>query len=383
MSRRIIGWSLARFRCTFRPVNHDLPPTPSPSNARSGRCAIIGKPNVGKSTLLNTLLGQKLVIATPRPGTTRTRTLGLYVQDAPPTQIAFVDTPGFERPRNAVGKVLLDEVHEALNDVDVVLCVVDASEKRSRRGPMAGAPRGRMDEAFGGGRLQDDAPWMGGDCTPDSPKTQARAAVPQRGQERGQEAEQMIWQACARSQTPIVLALNKADVRRDKGFLLPLLKHYERQHAFSAMVPISARTGDGLDVLVDALRGHLPEGLAYDGDSLTDRSERFFAGERIREAVFFETQQEVPYGVAVQLDAFEVEGGLVRITATIVVDRDGHKGIVIGRAGERLKAIGTRARIDLEEMLERKVFLKLWVKVIDGWTRHPDKARALVHGDAS
>jgi GTP-binding protein Era len=296
---------------------------------RSGRCAIVGRPNVGKSSLLNRLLGQKLAIATPKPQTTRTCILGVYVQTDPPLQIAFVDTPGLHKPTNALGRSAVDEARGSVLEADVVLLMAHVGHSTA---------------------LHDVL---------------------------GQE-ERKILQVLAQDGRPVVLAINKVDRLKDKALLLPLIEQCATVHPFAAIVPISVRNGDNLEGLVREIGALLPEGLRYDASLLTDKPERFFAAELVREAVIRETRQEVPYAVAVVIDEFVEEAQLYRISATVVVAKDSHKGILIGKRGQQLKQIGILAREEIEKLLDRKVFLKLWVKVIEGWTDSPQQVRELV-----
>jgi GTPase len=314
------------------------PSNPSPASnrnagdARAGRCAIVGRPNVGKSTLLNTLLGQKLVITTPTPGTTRSSVLGVYASDAPPTQIAFVDTPGMGQGRTALGRVLSEQAKEGLAATDAVVLVTDVS------------PRLRRPDVH-----PQDGPVI--DLLNDY-------------------------------QGPLVLAINKVDRLGDKRLLLPLMEAYAKRRSFAAIVPLSARTGTGVDGLLAEIRQHLPEGRMYEDAFLTDRPERFFAAELVREAVLLHTRAEVPHGCTVWIEDWVDEGTLARIHATVVVEKPSHKKIVIGARGERMKAIGTHARQEMERMLGRKVFLQLWVKVVPGWTSDPGKVRRMLSEDA-
>lgn len=294
---------------------------------RSGRCAIVGRPNVGKSTLLNAILGQKLVIATPRPGTTRSCVLGVYATDDPPTQIAFVDTPGLERPKGALGHVLIDSAKQGLLDCDSIVLVTEA--------PKAGAVLGVH------------------------------------------EKDIAVLDALDASSAPVLLAINKVDKLKDKERLFAFIQAYQEKHSFQAIVPISATRGTNLDALLDEIRATLPQGLLYDPDFLTDRPERFFVSELIREAAMLNTRHEVPYGIACELDSYREDDGLTRIEGTLVVEKQSHKAIVIGRRGETIKKISTEAREQIEALLERKVYLRLWVKVVPGWTRDPVKARQL------
>lgn len=298
---------------------------------RSGRCAIVGRPNVGKSTLLNALLGQKLAITTAKPQTTRHRILGVYTSDEPPTQIAFIDTPGLHRPKNALGRALVEEAQGALADTEVVLWLLESPHDNSPVAPNLTAQDREVRELLKGG-----------------------------------------------SKTKLVLGLNKVDKLKDKAKLLPYLEFYQRELEPEAVVPISALKERGVKQLITELRKHLPEGLLYDDpDFLTDRPERFFVTELVREAVIRHTHEEVPYAVAVLIDSFEETGTLTRIQATIVVDRPNHKKIVVGSGGSMLKAIGTEARLEIEKLLERKVFLGLFVKVVENWTEDPASVRRL------
>jgi GTP-binding protein Era len=303
-----------------KPKNHAAAP-------RAGRCAIVGRPNVGKSTLLNALIGQKLVIATPRPGTTRSCVLGVYTSDDPPTQVAFVDTPGLERPRGALGRMLIDSARQGLVDCDSVVFVTEAPKDS---GPI-----------------------------------------------RIHEKDAMVLQALEASERPVILAINKVDRLKAKERLFAFIEAYQERRTFAAVVPISATRGTNLDALLREIRGTLPEGLLYDADFLTDRPERFFVSELVREAAMLNTRQEVPYGIACELDSYREENALLRIEGTLIVEKASHKAIVIGTQGETIKKISTEAREQIEAFLQRKVYLRLWVKVVPGWTRDPIKARQL------
>jgi len=308
--------------------SHEDPP------ARGGRCVIVGRPNVGKSTLLNALLGQKLAIATSKPQTTRHRLLGVYYQAEPPTQIALVDTPGLHRPQSALGRALVEEAQAALSDADGVLWVVEAPTD-ARATPVLSAPDREVRSALSG------------------------------------------------VTTPIVLAINKIDRLKDKSVLLGWLTFYQETLDPAAIVPISALREKGLAPLVGALREHLGEGLLYEPDFLTDRPERFFAAEMVREAVIRATREEVPHAVAVVVESFEDTERLTRIEATLVVEKPNQKKILIGAGGSMLKEIGSAARKDLEEFLQRKVYLGLFVKVVPGWTSDPRSVRELAMGDGT
>jgi len=303
-----------------KPENHAEAP-------RAGRCAIVGRPNVGKSTLLNALLGQKLVIATPKPGTTRSCVLGVYASDDPPTQVAFIDTPGLERPKGALGRVLIDSARQGLVDCDAVVFVTEA------------------------------------------PKDS--------GPTRVHEKDAAALQALETSNAPVILAINKVDRLKAKDRLFAFIEAYQERRAFAAVVPISATRGTNLDALLREIRETLPEGLLYDADFLTDRPERFFVSELVREAAMLNTRQEVPYGIACELESYQEDNALLRIEGTLIVEKASHKAIVIGTQGETIKKISTEAREQIEAFLQRKVYLRLWVKVVPGWTRDPIKARQL------
>ncbi len=287
----------------------ETPAPPAPQ--RCGLIAIVGRPNVGKSTLLNALVGQKISITSNKAQTTRHRITGVRTRGA--AQFVFVDTPGFQtRHGTTLSRTLNKTVMAALADVDLVLFVVEA---------------GRFDLA--------DAKVL--------------ALLP--------------------PDKPAVLVANKQDAVRRRTDLLPWLKQMQERHAFAEYVPMSATREADVERLLAILEPHLPEQpWFYDEDMLTDRSERFLAGEIVREKLFRLTGDELPYASTVVIDKFEEEGGLRRIGATIVVERDAHKGMVIGEGGERLKRIGSEARVELERLLGAKVFLELWVKVRSGWS---------------
>jgi GTP-binding protein Era len=276
----------------------------------SGQIAIVGRPNVGKSTLLNALVGEKLSIVSRRAQTTRHRIIGVLTRaDA---QYVFVDTPGFQtRHGNALNRVMNRGVRQALAEVDVVFLVVEA---------------GRFDER----------------------DRQVRRLVP--------------------ADRPLIIVVSKIDQLPDKTQLLPFLARLAGEGEFTAIVPVSATRGDQLEVLLAEARKHLPnEGLLFAEDDLTDRSERFLAAEYIREKVFRLIGDELPYAVAVEIERFVVDGGLRRISAAILVDREGHKPIVVGRGGEVVKRIATEARHDMERLFGGPVFLEVFVKLKSGW----------------
>ncbi len=304
----------------------------SPRDVRAGRVAIVGRPNAGKSTLLNALVGQKLAIVSPKPGTTRSVLLGVAdhtSEERERTQIAFLDTPGLEAPKSTLGRTLVEAAQGALEEVDAVLVLADA-EAAARAGALA-------------------------------------------------PADVRVLETARKSGKPIVLALNKVDRVRDKRTLLPLLEKLGRG-GIADVVPLSALRQDGIERLFAALRPHLGTALLYDDDTITDRSERFFCAELLREAILRNVQKEVPHGAAVRIDAWTEEGGLVRVAATIVLTKESHKGIVIGARGSMLKTIGQEARLEMERFLDRRVFLETFVRVEPGWTENASKVRALAMG---
>ncbi|HWA11931.1 MAG TPA: GTPase Era [Burkholderiales bacterium] len=284
---------------------------------RAGTIAIVGRPNVGKSTLLNRLVGMKLSITSRRPQTTRHRITGILTE--PDAQLVFVDTPGFQNAHGgALNKLMNRAVTDTLGGVDVVVLVVEARRLTAEdRRLLPLLPKG----------------------------------------------------------LPVVLVLNKIDALPDKSALLPLLQQAAALRDFAEIVPVSAAKGTQVRKLVEALKRHLPEGPApYGEDEVTDRPERFLAAELVREKLFRLLGEELPYAATVTIEKFETEGGLRRIHAGIVVDKPGHKAIVIGKGGEKLKQIGTQARMDMEKLFGGKVFLELWVRVKSGWA---DNQRAL------
>ncbi|MEX8497875.1 MAG: GTPase Era [Leptothrix ochracea] len=289
----------------------------NPENTEAQRCgliAIVGRPNVGKSTLLNSLVGQKVSITSKKAQTTRHRITGIYTQDE--SQFVFVDTPGFQTRHTVRGTAALNRnlnktVQSVLGDVDVVLFLVEANR-------------------FG----NDDAKVL--------------SLIP--------------------PGKPVFLIANKLDTLNRRSDLLPWLQTMQAKHPFTEFVPLSATKLDDVQRLLGIIKPYLPEQpWFYDEDSLTDRTDRFLASELIREKLFRLTGDELPYTSTVVIDKFEEEGNLRRIAATIIVERDSHKGIVIGESGERLKRIGTEARTELERLMEAKVFLEIWVKVRSGW----------------
>jgi GTPase len=297
-------------------------PAGSLSNSTPHRCglvAIVGRPNVGKSTLLNALVGQKISITSDKPQTTRHRITGVRTEG--PTQCVFVDTPGFQtRHGNALNRNLNRTVRGVLSDVDVVLFVVEAGKFT-------------LDDAKVLALLPDDK--------------------------------------------PVLLVANKLDRMTRRDDVLPWLASMRERRVFAEFVPLSAKRPADAPRLLEVVARYLPEqAWFYDEDALTDRSERFLASELIREKLFRLTGDELPYSSTVVLDKFEEEGDLRRIAATIVVERENHKGMIIGEGGERLKRIGSEARQELERLLQARVFLELWVKVRTGWASNEDHLRS-------
>lgn len=282
---------------------------------KSGTIAIVGRPNVGKSTLLNRLIGQKISIVSSKAQTTRHRIVGILTtpDDNPDTQYVFVDTPGFQtKHTNALNRAMNRGVTQALADVDVVVMVVDA--------------------------------------------------------EHFDERDQAVLKLLPRER-PVILAVNKIDLLKERDRLLPIIAKLAPQFAFAAVVPVSAAKGRQLDALLAELRKHLPnDGLMFADDEITDKSERFLAAEYIREKLFRLIGDELPYAATVEVEKFEIDGALRRISAAIIVDRQAHKGIVIGKGGETLKRIASEARQDMERLFDGKVFLEVFVKVKSGWS---------------
>jgi GTP-binding protein Era len=300
---------------------------------RAGFVAIIGRPNVGKSTLLNRVLGEHIAIVTPRPQTTRTRILGIF--NGEQYQLAFFDTPGIHQAKGALNRRMVEVALSTLHEVDAALVIIEAGT-----GP--------------GGRVEI------GDGT--------RAVIAE----------------VARSGKPAVLGINKVD-RAPREALLPMIEAYKDLHAWTAIVPFSAMTGENVDDLLATLAGTMPpsESPLFPADQLTDQAERQLAAEYVREQVMLKTRQELPYSAAVEVEEFDEsarreEGGLVRISAIIRVERDSQKAIVIGKKGSMLKEIGTAARLRLEKLLGAKVYLAITVKVDDRWTEKEAAVRRLV-----
>ena len=284
----------------------------------SGFAAIVGRPNVGKSTLTNHLIGEKIAIMSDRPQTTRNKIMCIMNTDN--AQIMFLDTPGIHKPHHKLGEYMVRTAENTLKEVDVILFVVDASEKRGA-------------------------------------------------------GEEYITELLQKVKTPVILVVNKIDKLQDKDKLFRIIDSYSKTYDFDAIVPVSALEDEEFPGLVAEITKHLPEGPAYfPDDMITDQPERVIAAEMIREKILLLTRDEIPHSIAVEVEEFkERDNDDVYIRATIFVERDSQKGIVIGAKGSLLKKIGQQARADIEGLLGCKVFLDLWVKVKADW-RNKDKA---------
>lgn len=287
---------------------------------KSGFVSIIGRPNVGKSTLLNRILGEKIVAVSNKPQTTRNVIRGILSDDN--SQVVFVDTPGIHNARNRINRAMVDAAMTAVTGVDLLLLVVDANQ--------------RIDEQF-------------------------------------------VQEICKKADAPVWLVLNKIDQLEPKERLFSLIDSYRQLAEFAEIVPISAQNGSNIERLIELVRQNLPEGVSYfPDDILTDLPEKFIVAELIREKVFRLTTKEIPYGTAVVVDSFqERENGVVAITATIMVERDSHKGIIIGKQGGMLKKVGQQSRADIERLLGTRVFLELFVQVQERWTERTAMLREL------
>lgn len=277
---------------------------------KSGFCAIIGMPNVGKSTLLNAIAGQKIAIISDKPQTTRNRILAVY--STPTEQIVFTDTPGIHNPHNKLGEYMVKIANESMKDTDVVLFVVDAS-------------KGIRDK------------------------------------------EREIAQNIDKLGLPCILIINKIDIVK-KEDLLPMIADFSSMNDFEAIIPIGAKEEDGIDRIINIITDYIEEGpMFYDSDMVTDQPERAIAAEIIREKMLWLLDKEVPHGIAIEITKMKEKGKVTEIHATINCEKKTHKGIIIGKNGEMLKQIGTMARADIEKMLGKKVYLELWVKVKNDW----------------
>jgi len=288
-------------------VSDEAPP---PAAFRAGFVTVVGRPNVGKSTLVNRLVGQKVAIVSDKPQTTRNRILA--VLNRPGAQVVLFDTPGIHKPMHAMNRRMVDTAVQSIGQGDVVLWLIDVGE---RYGP----------------------------------------------------GDRYVRDLVRKSGLPVILGINKIDTVA-KPSLLPVIGHWQGVMDFAEIVPLSAKKGDNVDRLLEVLVGHLPEGPAlYPEDFLTDQPERFFVAEMIRERILHHTREEIPYSCGVLIESFKEEEGLVRIDAAVLVERDGQKGILIGKGGAMMKAVGTEARLQIEAFLGTKVFLGLFVKVREGW----------------
>lgn len=285
------------------------------NNFKSGFVSIIGRPNAGKSTLLNALVGTKLAIVADKPQTTRTTIQGIWNTDE--AQVVFLDTPGIHKSDSLINRRMMGEVRTALDHRDLLLFMADATS-------------------------------------------------------RFEQADEHALDLLRKTTTPAFLLINKIDRVDDKRKLLPVIEAFREKFEFQEHLPVSAQTGEGLDELRRRILAVLPEGPAYfPPDQITDQPERFIASELIREKILRETRQEVPHSVALFIDVWEEKRTLTHISATIYVERDGQKAIIIGSKGAMMKRIGTTARAEIEKMLGRKVFLEMFVKVRENWRESP------------
>ncbi len=290
-------------------------------NQKSAYIAIVGRPNVGKSTILNKLIGEKIAIVSKKPQTTRTRIMGVLTEGE--DQLVFLDTPGLLKPRNSLGDYMVRSVTAAIEGVDSCLLVVQA-----------GAPLSKADEELIG-RFK-------------------------------------------KGHVPAVLAINKIDLLGDKTKLMEQIAEYSGLYSFEAVVPVSAEKGDGMEALLEELRGlTLPGGWLFPEDTLTDQTEPVLAAELVREKVLRLLEQEVPHGVAAVTEHMQEQGELLEIHVTLYCEKPNHKGILIGKGGEMLKRIGSAARKDLEEFFGCRVNLQLWVKVKEDWRQRPETLQGM------
>ena len=292
---------------------------------RCGYVAIVGRPNVGKSTLLNHILGQKLCITSRKPQTTRHTLLGIKTEDD--LQMIFVDTPGIHtNQERAINRVMNRSAASVISDVDVLIFVVDRFE------------------------------WS--------------------------EADEYVAKYLSNSKVPVIVAVNKVDMIEDKEALLPHLKFLETKVNAADFIPLSALKNTNLDQLQDKIRAYMPERMhVFPEDQITDRSERFLAAEIVREKIMRQLGAEVPYQVTVEIEEFRAEKKVTHISALILVERDGQKKIIIGTNGDRIKKIGEQARADIESLLDCKVMLRTWVKVRSGWSDDERALRSLGYMD--
>ncbi len=287
---------------------------------RSGFIALIGRPNVGKSTILNALIGQKIAIVTKRQQTTRNRLRG--IRNLPSAQMIFIDTPGIHSPRHALGRSMVRTAKETLDDIDLVVFVTDA--------------------------------------------------------ERAKDEDLVILDMLRNVRKPVLFVLNKAD-RKSPPEITDLIRTYSELFPFDGFLSVSGLKEKGIDLLLEKLREFLPPGPKYyDDEMVTDQYERFMAAEIIREKIIKNTSEEVPHAVAVEVQEWkEKENGIVTVRAVIYVEREGQKGIIIGKKGDMLKTIGSQARLDIEKLTGTRVFLDLWIKVKKGWRDNAKMLNAL------
>ena len=277
---------------------------------KSGFVSIVGMPNVGKSTLLNMIAGQKIAIISDKPQTTRNKILAIYTNEE--EQIIFTDTPGIHKPHNKLGEFMVKAANESMNDVDVILFCVDSTK------PIC-------------------------------------------------KTEHEIAENISKLKLPCILVLNKIDLVK-KDTLLPLIADYSNLNDFEAIVPISAKSGDGVEILLNNIRQYIPYGPKfYYDDMVTDQPEKQIAAEIIREKILWFLEKEIPHGIAIEIEKMKENKNLTSISASIYCEKASHKGIIIGKNGEMLKKIGMFARTDIEKMLDKKVYLELWVKVRPDW----------------
>lgn len=292
---------------------------------RTGFVAIVGRPNVGKSTLMNRILGQKLSITSRKPQTTRHQILGIKTEEN--TQVIYVDTPGIHKNHDkAINRFMNKAATTAVKDVDLIVMVVDRT--------------------------------------------------------RWTDEDDMVLQAVKEQRAPSVLVINKVDFVKDKNELLPYLISLDKKHQFDQIVPLSAKTGHNVDRLENLISSYLPESQHfYPEDQITDRSSRFLAAELVREKIMRQLGDELPYAMTVEIEEFTHDGRLAEISALILVERASQKRIVIGEGGYRIKQIGREARLDMEKLFDCKVMLNLWVKVKDNWSDDERALRSLGYDD--
>ncbi|MEC2054324.1 GTPase Era [Peribacillus psychrosaccharolyticus] len=287
---------------------------------KSGFISIIGRPNVGKSTFLNRVIGQKIAIMSDKPQTTRNKVQGVLTTND--SQMIFIDTPGIHKPKHKLGDFMMKVATNTLKEVDLILFMINAVEGLG-------------------------------------------------------QGDQFIIEKLQTTKTPVFLVVNKIDQLHPDD-LLPLIEKYQKLYPFTAIVPISALEGNNVETLLEQIKAHLPEGPQfYPADQVTDHPERFIISELIREKVLHLTREEIPHSVAVAIDSIKKmdNSDTINVMATIVVERDSQKGIVIGKQGKMLKEVGTRARVDIENLLGSKVFLEMWVKVQKDWRNKASQLR--------